>query len=149
MPSVFWYVLVWSLGRLFSGTNCPKWPVFWVKMLVLISATAPAPTAGRVQNKNLAYLVSRHGGNKKIGSRPENMELWPKNTAFLARKSVFSTLLPYNPFFCPRTDPAQCDHIFPIFSGNSGCLRFSGRCRFGCLASHLLAPIAQNGPFCG
>ena len=44
--------------------------------------------------------------------------------------AIFSTLCPYNPLFWPQTDPAQWDHIFPIYPGNFGCLQFSGRCPF-------------------
>ena len=36
-------------------------------------AAALAPTVRRFQNKNLAHMVSRHDGNKKIGIRPNNM----------------------------------------------------------------------------
>ena len=41
---------------------------------------ATGPTVRRFQNKNLAHMVSRHDGNKKIGIRPNNMVLGPKNT---------------------------------------------------------------------
>ena len=34
-------------------------------------------------------MVSRHDGNKKIGICPNNMASGPKNTVFLAQKSVF------------------------------------------------------------
>ena len=68
------------------------------------------------------------------------MALGPKNTVFFAQKSVFSTLRPYNPLFWPHTDPTQWDHILPISSGNSGCLRFSVRCPFGRSAGRFLAP---------
>ena len=43
----------------------------------------------------------------------------------------------------------QWNHIFPISSGNSRCLRFSGRCPFGRMAGRFLAPIAQKWPFFG
>ena len=70
----------------------------------------------------------------------KTLYFWPKN-------QFFPTLRPYNPLFWPQTDSAQWDHIFPISSGNSGYLRFSGRCPFGRSAGRFLAPIAQNGPF--
>ena len=47
-------------------------------------------------------------------------------------------LRPYNPLFWPQTNPAQWDHIFPISSGNSGYLRYSGRCPFGRSAGRFL-----------
>ena len=72
----------------------------------------------------------------------KTLYFWPKN-------QFFSTLRPYNPLFWPQTDPAQWDHIFPISSGNSGYLRFSGRCPFGRSAGRFLAPIAQKWPFLG
>ena len=74
--------------------------------------------------------------------------LWGQKTLYFWPKTQFlSTLRPYNPLFWPQTNPAQWDHIFPISSGNSGYLRFSGRCPFGRSAGHFPAPIAQNGPF--
>ena len=89
-----------------------------------------------METKNLDYVpIIWLWGQKTL-------YFWPKN-------QFFSTLSPYNPLFWPHTDPTQWDHILPISSGNSGCLRFSGRCPFGRSAGRFLAPIAQNGPFLG
>ena len=74
-----------------------------------------------------------------------------QKTAFLAsfcpKICFFSTLRQYNPLFWPQRHLTQWDHIFPMSSGNSGYLWFSGRCPFGRSAGRFLAPIAQNGPF--
>ena len=59
----------------------------------------------------------------------------------------FSTLRPYSPFFWPQTNSTRWYHNFPMFWGNSGYLRFSVTCPFGCSAGRFLAPMAQNGPF--
>ena len=81
--------------------------------------------------------------------RPIFWHQLPKMALFWAKNAIFSTLRPYNPLFWPQTDSAQWDHIFPISSGNSGYLQFSGRCPFGRSAGRFLATIAQKWLFLG
>ena len=56
-------------------------------------------------------MAFRHDGNKKFRIRPNSMALGPKNTVFLARKSVFCTLRPYNPLFLASYRPAGCTYL--------------------------------------
>ena len=79
-------------------------------------------------------------GCEKLDAVPKNME-----KLFFFGPKIFLFTYPDNPIIAPETDPTQWDHIFPISSGNSGCLRFSIRCPFNRLAGRNLALIAQNG----
>ena len=107
------------------------------------------PPCDEFKTKNLPIWCPVMVVTKNFGICPKNKRFGSKNTVYLAQKSVFSTLRPHNPLVWPQTDPTQWDHIFLISSGNSECLWFFGRCPFGRSAGRFLAPIAQNGPFCG
>ena len=90
--------------------------------------------------------MSGHDSDKKIGWHCKKCILGQK-TSFLAPKSFFSMLRPYIPLISPQTDLTQWDHNLPMSWDNSGYLRFSSRCPFGCSVGRFLALIAQNGPF--
>ena len=77
-----------------------------------------------------------------INSKSQSQFLGP-----LCLWQCFFYAAPIWPPFSPLTDPTQWDHNFPMSWGNSGYLRFSVTCPFGCSASRFLAPMAQNGPF--
>ena len=89
-------------------------------------------------------MVSRHDGNKKFGTRPNIMTLGPKNTVFLAQKSVFFLRYAHITHFfgfrqtrlngiisCPYPQVTLYAFGFPL------CVRSAGR---------FLAPMDQNGP---
>ena len=62
---------------------------------------------------------------------------WPENQIFLRYTHITH-------LFWSQLDPTQWDHNIPISWGNSGYLRFSGRCPFSYLAGRCMAP-----PFLG
>ena len=149
---------VWLLGGPFSGTNCPKWPFFGLKMLLFLCYVYITHIFGLRQTQLNGIISSPYpqvtldtfGFRVDVRSAAQQAVFWhqlPKMGLFWAKNAIFSTLYPYNPLFWAQTDPARWDHIFPIFQGNFRCLRFSGRCPFVRSAGRFLAPIAQNDPF--
>ena len=85
----------WAARRAVFWPRLPKMALFGAKNGIFWpQEAAPAPTVRRFQNENLAHMVSRHDGDKKIGICPNNMASGPKNTVFLAKKSVFSYATP-------------------------------------------------------
>ena len=110
-------------------------------------AAAPRPAVRRSQHKKVVFLVSRNNGIKKFGRRLQKIDFGPKNSIFGQKICFFLRYTHITPLFWARTDPTQWDHNFPTSWGNSGYLRFSGKCLFDSSAGRFLAPIAQNGPF--
>ena len=101
----------------------------------------------RIQQKNVVFLVSRHGGDKKNWTGTKKMDLGPKNCIFDQKFCIFLRYTYETTLFLARTVPTQWDDNSSISWGNSGYLRFSGRCPFGRSAGRFVAPIAQSGPF--
>ena len=140
----------WAARRAVFWPRLPKMALFGAKNGIFGPQRPPwRPPCDDFKTKTLPIWCPVMMVTKKLEYVPiiwlwgqKTLYFWPKN-------QFFSTLRPYNPLFWPQTDPAQWDHIFPISSGNSGYLRFSGRCSFGRLAGRFLATIAQNGPFWG
>ena len=81
---------------------------------------------------------------KIFGWFPKKMDFGPKNCIFGPKFCIFLRYTYETPIFSAQTDLTQWDHKSPISWGNSGYLRFSGRCPFGCSASRCMAPIAKN-----
>ena len=84
---------------------------------------------------------------KKIGRVRKKMDLGPKNCIFDQKFCIFLRYTYETTLFLARTVPTQWDDNSSISWGNSGYLRFSGRCPFGRSAGRFVAPIAQSGPF--
>ena len=110
-------------------------------------AAGSRPAVQRGQHKNVAFLVSSHDGDKKIGRFPKKMDFGPKNCIFGPKFCIFLRYTYETPIFLAQTVPTQWDHKSPISWGNSWYLWFSGRCPFGCSAGRCMAPIAENYHF--
>ena len=61
-------------------------------------AAGPRPAVQRGQHKNVVFLVSGHGGNKKVGQFPKKMDSWPKNCIFDPKFCVFLRFTYETPF---------------------------------------------------
>merc|ERR1712055_1193496 len=53
----------------------------------------------RIQQKNVVFLVSRHGGDKKKLDGYEKKWIWGQKTAFLTKNSAFFYATPMKPPF--------------------------------------------------
>ena len=109
-------------GGPFRGPDCPKWPFWGPKMLFLARNHFLWTPVQRIQQKNVVSLVSRHGGDKKIGRVRKKMDLGPKNCIFDQKFCIFLRYTYETTLFLARTVPTQWDDNSSISWGNSGYL---------------------------